>query len=123
LSVLRGAWSRIEPAAVAVAIGDGFDPVSTQFALQLAATRRDVRSIALTSIDERDFELRGSLLLEDPETGQRIETDGAQARTEFRARFQTARAALARELAAGGVRHAEHVLDQPLDRPLRNVLA
>ena len=123
LATLRGAWSRIEPAAVVVNIGDGFDPVSAQFALQLSATRRDVRSIVLTSVDERDFELQGSLLLEDPETGERLETDGVLARADFRARFQAARAALARELAAGGVRHVEHVLDQPLDRPLRAVLA
>jgi uncharacterized protein (DUF58 family) len=123
LAALRGAWSRIDPAAVVVGIGDGFDPAATQFALQLAATRRDVRSIALTCVDERDFELRGPLLLEDPETGARLETDGAQARDDFRASFQAARAALARELAAGGVRHVEHVLDQPLERPLRAVLA
>jgi uncharacterized protein (DUF58 family) len=123
LKALRAAWSRIDAAAVVVAIGDGFDPVSTEFALQLAGTRRDVRSIALTSVDERDFELRGAFVLEDPETGERLETDAAEARAAFRARFQAARAGLARQLAAGGVRHVEHVLDQPLDRPLRAVLA
>ena len=122
-AALRTAWGRIDPAAVVVMIGDGFDAVSTQFALHLAATRRDVRSIALTSVDERDFELRGAFVLEDPETGARLETDGTQARADFIARFQAARAALGRQLAAGGVRHVEHVLDQPLDRPLRTVLA
>lgn len=123
LPVLRGAWSRIEPAAVVVMLGDGFDPASTQFALHLAATRRDVRHVALTSVDERDFDLRGAFVLEDPETGARLETDGALARADFRARFQRARDALQRELTAGGVRHVEHVLDAPLDRPLRAVLA
>lgn len=120
---LRAAWGRIDAAAVVVAIGDGFDAAATQFALHLAATRRDVRHIALTSVDERDFDLRGSLLLEDPETGARVETDGAQARTAFRERFQAARAALARELAAGGVRHVEHALDASLERALLAALA
>lgn len=122
-ATLRTAWARIDPAAVAVLVGDGFDAAGTQFALHLAATRRDVRSIALTSVDERDFELRGSFLLHDPETGERVETDGGQARAAFRERFAAARAAQARELAAGGVRHVEQVLDQPLERALRAVLA
>jgi uncharacterized protein (DUF58 family) len=122
LATLRSAWARIDPAAVVVMLGDGFDPASTEFALHLAATRRDVRSIALTVVDERDFALRGAFAFEDPETGERIETDAAQARAGFRQRFADARAALDRRLAAGGVRHVEHVLDEAPERPLRAVL-
>ena len=114
LASLQRAWERIEPAAVVVMIGDGFDDVSSAFALQLAATRRDVRSIALTSVEERDFELRGAFVFEDPESGARLASDGAAARAEFRQRFAAARHALAQRLATGGVRHVEHALDQPL---------
>ena len=103
-------------------IGDGFDPVALEFAQHLASTRRDVRSIALTCVDERDFALRGAFAFEDPETGERIEADSAAARDDFRKRFAAARDALQRRLAATGVRHVEHVLDQPLDRALRAVL-
>lgn len=122
LAGLRSAWGRIDPAAVVVLIGDGFDPVAGEFALQLAATRRDVRSIVVTSVDERDFAMRGAFEFVDPETGMRIETDVVQARERFVQRFADARLALARRLAAGGVRHVEHVLDEPLDRPLRATL-
>lgn len=105
-----------------VVIGDGFDPVASEFALQLAATRRDVRSIVVTSFDERDFALRSAFEFVDPESGARIETDAAQAREGFIRRFAAARLVLARRLAAGGVRHVEHVLDEPLDQPLRAAL-
>jgi uncharacterized protein (DUF58 family) len=119
---LRSAWSRIEPSSVVLMIGDGFDPLALEFAQHLATTRRDVRSIALTCVDERDFALRGPFAFEDPETGERIEADSAAAREEFRRRFASARDALQRRLAASGVRHVEHVLDQPLERALRSVL-
>ena len=122
LAALRSAWARIDPAAVVVLIGDGFDPVAGEFALQLAATRRDVRSIAITSVDERDFALRGAFEFADPETGTRIQADAAQAREGFVRRFAEARLALALRLAAGGVRHVEHVLDEPVERPLRAAL-
>jgi uncharacterized protein (DUF58 family) len=122
LAALRRAWARIDPAAVVVMLGDGFDETSTEFALQLAATRRDVRNIAITSVDERDFALHGAYAFEDPETGERIETDSAQARAGFRQRFAEARAKLDRRLASGGVRHLEYVLDQSLERALRIAL-
>jgi len=122
LASLQRAWERIEPTAVVVMIGDGFDEVSSGFALQLAATRRDVRSIALTSVDERDFDLRGAFVFEDPETGARLASDGAAARSEFRQRFASARQALAQRLATGGVRHVEHTLDQPLAMTLAQSL-
>ncbi|MGQ0800219.1 MAG: DUF58 domain-containing protein [Pseudomarimonas sp.] len=122
LASLQRAWERIEPAAVVVMIGDGFDEVSSGFALQLAATRRDVRCISLTSVDERDFDLRGAFVFEDPETGARLASDGAAARNEFRQRFVAARQNLAQRLATGGVRHVEHVLDQPLAMTLAQSL-
>lgn len=123
LAGLRPLWARIEPSAVVLLIGDGFDPVAGEFALQLAATRRDVRSIVITSVDERDFALRGAFEFADPETGARLQAEAVQAREDFVRRFTQARAALARRLAAGGVRHVEHVLDAPMERTLRSVLA
>ncbi len=122
-STLRSAWEQIEPHAVVVLIGDGFDPAADDFALQLAATRRDVRSIALTSIDERDFVLRGPFEFADPETGARIEADAPAAREQFRQRFQDARRAQQQRLAAEGVRAVEHAIDEPAERTLQQVLA
>ncbi|MBB5209783.1 DUF58 domain-containing protein [Chiayiivirga flava] len=122
MDALRPAWGRIEPSSIVLAIGDGFDPNATDFALQLAATRRDVRSIALTAVDERDFALRGACVFEDPETGARIEADAAAVAASFRANFAQARGALAHTLAAGGVLHVEHAVDQPPERTLRAVL-
>ena len=122
LTSLQRAWERIEPAAVVVLISDGFDSRSSEFGLQLAATRRDVRSIALTAVDERDFGFRGAFVFEDPETGARMAADGAAAGADFRQRFAAARLQLAERLATGGVRHVEHALDQSLAMTLAQAL-
>ena len=116
---LRTAWSRIPPAAVVLLIGDGFDPAADEFAIRLAGTGRDVRSIALSTQDERMFPLRGSFVFEDPETGARVEVDAVRARDAYLAAFAESRATLARRLASAGIRHTEHVLDHPLDRALQ----
>ena len=42
-------------------------------------------------------------------------------RAEFLARFAAARARAARAAGRGGIRHADYVLDQPLDLPLRRL--
>ena len=47
--------------------------------------------------------------------------DGAAMRGEFLARFAQARRELDARLDASGIRHAEYVLDQPLDLPLRRL--
>jgi uncharacterized protein (DUF58 family) len=122
MRLLRSAWDRIEPAAVLLMLGDGFDPVAAEFALQMAATRRDVRSLALTAVDERDFDLHGSYVFEDPESGARIAADAVAVRDGFRQRFAEARQQLAQQLAGGGVRHLELVLDQPLPPALHALL-
>jgi uncharacterized protein (DUF58 family) len=116
---LRPAWARIAPGALVLLLGDGFDPAAEAFAVRLAGSGRDVRSIAISDADERQFELRGSYVFEDPETGARVEVDAARARDAFLTAFADARAALSRRLAAAGIRHLEHVLGQPLDRALR----
>ena len=48
-------------------------------------------------------------------------TDAAASRGEYLENFTIARTALARRLAASGIRHAETFLDQPLDAPLRQL--
>ncbi len=122
LASLRPAWERIEPASVVLMLSDGFDSTSAAFALQLAATRRDVRSIAITSVDERDFAMRGAFEFVDPETGARIEASAPAARASFRERFATARRSLSQQLTSGGVCHTEHVLDEPLQHSLNVAL-
>ena len=120
---LRSTWERIEPSSVVIFIGVGFDTAAGEFALQLSATRRDVRSLALTSVDERDFEMRGAFEFVDPETGARIEADAPGARERFRQQFSAARRSQQQRLQAGGVRSIEYVLDQPPELALRLLLA
>lgn len=119
---LRSLWSRIEPGAVVLLLGDGFEPAAGELALRLAAARRDVRSIALTGVDERDFDLRGAFEFEDPETGARLDADAPALRDAFRREFRAMRAQLDRRLRAAGIRHVEYVLDEPPLRPLQAVL-
>jgi len=116
---LRVAWSRIPPGSVVLLVGDGFDATAEAFAVRLSSTGRDVRSIALSTLDERQFPLRGSYVFEDPETGARVEVDAARAREAYLQAFADARNAHARRLATAGARHLEHSLGQPLDRALR----
>jgi uncharacterized protein (DUF58 family) len=111
-------WTRIEPAAVVLLLGDGFEPEAGALALRLAAARRDVRSVALTGVDERDFGLRGAFEFEDPETGARLDADAPALREGFRREFAAMRAQLERRLRSAGIRHVEYVLDEPLIRPL-----
>lgn len=121
-AALQVLWSRIEAAAVVLMLGDGFDPEAGALALRLAAARRDVRSIVLTGVDERDFVLRGAFEFEDPETGARLDGDAAALREGFRREFAAMRAQLDRRLRSAGIRHLEYVLDEPLLRPLQAVL-
>ncbi len=47
--------------------------------------------------------------------------DGPALRAEFLRRFGEARAALHARLDRAGIRHTEHVLDQPVDQPLQRL--
>ncbi len=118
---LRPLWERIRPGSLVLFLGDGFDGDLTDLIQRLAAARREVLSIQLLCAAERDFPFKGGTRFRDPETGVELRVDAAAARQDFIERFAAARAALARSMAAAGVLHVEHVLDRPLDEPLRRL--
>ena len=86
-------------------------------------TQREVLGVQILTEEERDFPFRGGYRFQDPESGAEILTDAVAARADFLQRFGTARALRATRLASAGVRHAEYVLDQPIDAPLRRFFA
>ena len=77
----------------------------------------------MLTLAERDFPFTGGYRFRDPETGEELLADGAALRAEFLARFAEARAALHARLDALGIRHAAHMLDEPVDLPLRRLFA
>lgn len=118
---LRPLWERIGSGDLALMIGDGFDEGSLEVAERLASARREVLSLRILTAEERDFPFRGGYRFRDPETGEELLGDGAALREEFIARFATARRMLDARLDASGIRHAEYVLDEELDLPLRRL--
>jgi len=118
---LRPIWERIGAGALVLALSDFFDEGCVALVESLAAARREVSSIQLLTVEERDFPFRGGHRFFDSETGDELLSDGAAARDDFLQRFAAARAVLASRLASAGIRHVEHVLDQPLDAPLRRL--
>lgn len=120
-SQLKPFWERIRPGSLVLVLSDCFDDELVELAMRLAAARREVLSIQLISAEERDFPFRNGHRFRDPETGTELRVDAKAAREDFIVRFEAARAELARGLAAAGVLHVEHVLDKPLDEPLRKL--
>jgi uncharacterized protein (DUF58 family) len=118
---LRPLWEKIRPGALVVLLSDGFDDRLSELGMRLAAARREVVSIGLLSVEERDFPFRGGHRFRDPETGDELLADAARAREDFLQRFAAARLALVRRFATAGVRHVDHHLDQALDEPLRQL--
>lgn len=120
---LRPLWERFAPGHLVVALGDAFDPGAVELLEKLSAARREVVQIQLLTAGERDFPYRDGHRFVDPETGATLTGDGAGMREDFLRRFGAAQAALAARLAAAGVRHVVHVIDQPADAPLRALFA
>lgn len=114
-------WQRTGPGDVVIALGDFFDPAAAVLLERLAATRREVLAIELLTAEERDFPFRDGRLFRDPETGRELPGDGPAMRQGFLDRFGAARRALAARFDAAGIRHAAHVIDQPLERPLQRL--
>jgi len=114
-------WQRIGPEDVVVVLGDFFDDASAALAGRLAAARREVLAIQLLTVAERDFPFGDGRLFRDPETGDELPGDGPAMREGFLARFGQARRELQARFEAAGIRHAEYVLDQPLDLPLQRL--
>lgn len=122
-ATLRPTWQHIAAQSLVIALSDCFDDGVVTLTERLAVARREVVSIQLLTAEERDFPFRGGHRFRDPETGDDVLGDGDAVRADFLARFTAARDALAKRLAAAGVRHATHILDEPLDAPLRRLFS
>lgn len=116
---LRSMGELIGPGALVLMLSDFFDPAAVELAEKLAAARREVLTLQILTVEERDFSFRGGHRFTDPETGDELLTDAGSARAGFIERFAAARRALAARLASQGVRHVEYFLDEPPDAPLR----
>lgn len=118
---LRPLWERIRANDLVVLLSDLFDDGAVDMLTRLAAARRDVIAIQMLTAEERDFPFQGGHRFRDPETGDELLGDGAAMRSDFMARFSQAREALHARLDDAGVRHASHVLDEPVDAPLHRL--
>jgi len=118
---LTPVWERIGARDLIVVLSDCFEPDVVDLMEKLAAAGREVLAVEMLTVGERDFPFSGGHRFRDPETGEELLGDAPALRAEFLRRFSEARAALHARLDRAGVRHAEHVLDQPLDQPLRRL--
>jgi uncharacterized protein (DUF58 family) len=118
---LRPLWERIGAGDLVVLLSDLFDEGAVDVATRMAAARREVLAIQILTAEERDFPFDGGHRFRDPETGEELLGDGPAMQAEFLARFAAARRALQARLDTAGIRHADYVLDQPLDLPLRRL--
>lgn len=118
-ATLAPLWDRIGRHDMVAILSDWFDPACRDLAIRLAAAGREVFAIQVLTVTERDFAIDGGYLFRDPETGEELLGDAAALRADFLARFGADQAALVAALAAGGIRHARLVLDEPLDTPLQ----
>ncbi len=120
---LRPVWERIGADELVVVLGDFLDPALPALATRLAAARREVLAIQLLTVAERDFPFEDGRRFIDPETGQALPGDARALRAGFLARFGDAQRELHARFAGAGIRHAVHVLDEPLIEPLRALFA
>lgn len=114
-------WERVGARDLVILLSDCFDEAAIALAEKLAAAGRETLVIEMLTAGERDFPFAGGYRFRDPETGEELLADGAALRAEFLARFAAARAALHARLDAVGVRHVAHMLDDPVDLPLRRL--
>ena len=117
----RPLWEWAHARTLVLSLSDAFDDALPQLLERLAAARREVLNIQLLTVGERDFPFHGGHRFVDPETGADLLTDGDRVRADFLMRFGEAQRALSSRFAAAGIRHADYVLDQPLDQPLRTL--
>lgn len=114
-------WERIGAHDLIILLSDCFDESAIALAEKLGSAGREIVVVEMLTAAERDFAFDGSYRFRDPETGEELLADGAALRTEFLARFGAARAELHKRLDAIGIRHAAHLLDEPVDLPLRRL--
>ncbi len=120
-ATLTPLWDRIAARDMVVMLSDFFDEAAVALATRLASAGREVLTIQLLTVAERDFAFEGGHLFRDPETGEELLGDAPALRAEYLERFAAARAALAAALQASGIRHTTHVIDEALDAPLRRL--
>ena len=120
---LHPLWERIGGHDLVVLLSDGFDEGAVALAETLAKAGREVLFLQLLTTEERDFPFVGGHLFRDPETGEHLPGDGRLLREDYLRRFAGAQRQLDARLDAAGIAHARHVLDQPLDQPLRQLFA
>ena len=118
---LQPVWERIAPDDLVVMLGDFLDDAFVALAARLAGARREVLAIQLLTVAERDFPFDDGRRFIDPETGEALPGDGRALRAEFLERFGQAQAALRARLDEAGIRHARHVLDEPVLTPLQRL--
>ena len=114
-------WERVHASSLVLLLSDFFDDAVPALAEKLAAARREVLAIQMLGADERDFPFSGGHRFIDPESSAERRVEAAAVRDDYLERFAAARAALAQRLDARGIRHAAHVLDEPVDVPLRHL--
>ncbi len=114
-------WERIGARDLVIFIGDWFDEAAVNLIERLAKAGREVLSIQVLTVEERDFPFHGGFRFRDPETGDELLGDGAALKAEFLARFGEAQAAIRGRLDDAGIRHITTYLDEPVDAPLRRL--
>ncbi|RZJ95815.1 MAG: DUF58 domain-containing protein [Brevundimonas sp.] len=120
-NVLRPLLARIGARDLVVVLSDGFEPALVEIATKIASAGREVLFVEMLTAAERDFDFKDGRRFVDPETGRELLGDGPALRATFLRRFAEARAALHARLDAAGVVRTDHVLGEPLDRPLRRL--
>jgi uncharacterized protein (DUF58 family) len=114
-------WDRIRPLDLVAVLSDCFDADCVAMMRRLAAAGREVLAVQLLTAEERDFPFRGGHRFREPESGAELLGDGDALREDYLQRFRQAREQLHAELDSVGIRHAELVLDEELDKPLRHL--
>ena len=117
-ATLAPLWDRIGARDLVLFLSDCFDERGNAMIERLAKAGREVLSVQMLTVEERDFPFDGGYRFIEPESGADLIGDGKALREDFLARFAAARAALDERFAAAGIRHAAFVLDEPIDAPL-----
>jgi uncharacterized protein (DUF58 family) len=121
---LRPLWERVGPGDLLLMLGDHFDDAGVALLERLASAGREVCSVQLLTAEERDFPFQGGHRFRDVEGGREdLLTDAGAARAGYLEDFAAARRRLEARLAGAGIAHATHILDEPLDAPLRRLFA
>jgi uncharacterized protein (DUF58 family) len=120
-SALHATGARIASHALVLTISD-FDESAFDFARRLAGAGREVLTLQMLAADDATFRSRAD---GDSSIQNRTRSAASKLRpcADFIARFAAARAALANDCAALGIRHAQYVLDEALDAPLRRLFS